>query len=109
MPKRNPLNFEGATLTSGGGTVSDGVYTMNFWRVTLADGTIIQRDHYGRRDDLQFSWERWWPNKDIATWRAYQARGSFRKLSDFDNNAVDAWVKAHPDYYKDGSRKCEVR
>lgn len=106
MPKNKPLNFEGASLKSGGGSVSNGVYTRNFWRVILADGTEIQRNHYGSRPDSQFTWERWWPNGDERGWP--HTRGWFRKLGDFDNAAVDAWVKSHPDYYADGTRKAEI-
>lgn len=109
MSKAKPLNFEGATLKSGGGSISNGVYVKNFWRVELADGTQIQRDYYYSGKNGQYFWKRWWPNDDIATWRSYQGQGSFRKLSDFDNKAVDEWVKAHPDYYEDGTRKYEGR
>ncbi|QEQ94804.1 hypothetical protein pEpSNUABM08_57 [Erwinia phage pEp_SNUABM_08] len=102
MPKNKPLNFEGATLTFQGGTVSDGMYGRNFWRVTLADGTMFQRDQFGRTLNLFFQWERWWPNKDFRYYP--DRRGSWRKLSMFDNAAVDSWVKAHPDYCKDGTK-----
>lgn len=105
MPKNKPLNFEGATLESGGGSIRNGVYEKNFWRVELADGTIIQRHLYDRRDDLQFSWERWWPNTNKQY--RWDRDGSFRLLGPFDNNAVDHWVKSHPEYFKDGTRRYE--
>lgn len=104
MSKAKPFNFEGATLRHIGGTVKDGKYLRNMWRVTLADGTHIRRDTaYARSTTggLSFQWDKWYPNKDKQF--RWDRDGSWRPLRDFDNNAVDHWVKSHPDYQKDNT------
>lgn len=108
MSKAKPFDFTGAELRHRGGTVKDGKYLRNLWCVTLADGTRIQRDLYHARsttNGMSFQWMKWYPNKDRQF--HLERDGNWRPLRDFDNNAVDKWVKSNIDYYEDNT--IEVR
>ena len=102
MTKAKPINFNGATLLLGGGVVDSktGEYTRHSWRVELADGTVYRNDMYDR--GLGRQWKREWPNPYFNHNTRWQTPHVIeRKVGEFDNVSIEAWVRSQPNYKAD--------
>lgn len=103
MTKAKPINFTGAELILSGGTIDNntGEYKRHHWRIVLADGTVYLNNMYGIA--RWRTWDKEWPNPYHTNHTSSWSSGSVtrRKVGDFDNDAIEAWVKAQPNYVED--------